>query len=75
MTHFPSMEAVRMALKLCPTPALDIYTATQLTPAWQTAVASGRTTDPGYVKTVALVEYLKRDHIHLLSQCEREVKE
>ena len=74
MSEYPDLEAVRMALNACPTHHLEIYKATDLTPPWQQAFACGRTAEPSYVKIVALVEYLKREHIMLLSQCERAVR-
>lgn len=60
-SHVP-LEAVRKTLDEIDTPALDIYTATGLTPAWQQAFTSHRAKDPAYTRVVALVEWLACHH-------------
>ena len=59
------LEASRVALASVTTPALDIYTATGLTPAWQQAFISGRSKDPAYTRVIRLVDWLTANHADL----------
>lgn len=59
---FPPIEAVRKTLNEVDTPALDIYTATGLTPSWQQSVREGRAKDPGYTRICTLITWLQHKH-------------
>lgn len=56
------VEAARRALQRVETPALDIYKATDLTPAWQQAFVTGRSKDPAYTRMIRLIEWLTKNH-------------
>lgn len=59
---FPPIAAVRKTLNEVDTPALDIYTATGLTPSWQQSVREGRAKDPGYTRICTLIKWLQHNH-------------
>lgn len=56
------VEAARVALGNVTTPALDVYTATGLTPAWQQAFVDGRSKDPAYTRMMRLTDWLIKHH-------------
>lgn len=56
------VEAARVALANVTTPALDVYTATGLTPAWQQAFVGGRSKDPAYTRMIRLTDWLTANH-------------
>lgn len=67
---FAPLEAVRMAFIRVHNkqPALDVYTSTGLTPAWQQAFAEGRSKDPAYTRIVKLIEWLRAHHDAILTE-------
>lgn len=62
IVNFPPIEAIRATLNELDTPALDIYTATGLTPSWQQSVREGRAKDPGYTRICKLITWLDANH-------------
>lgn len=68
------VEAARKALAACDTPALDIYKATDLTPAWQQAFVEGRSKDPAYTRMIRLIEWLTANHQDELNKAFADVK-
>lgn len=68
------VEAARKALAACDTPALDIYKATDLTPAWQQAFVEGRSKDPAYTRVMRLIDWLDSNHNDLFTTACADVK-
>lgn len=65
---FPDIEDIRQALVACDVSPLEIFKATDLTPAWQHAFASGRVVDPAYTKVILLVDYFNQTQHQILTK-------
>lgn len=62
LTPEKMVEVARSTLQRVETPALDVYKATDLTPAWQQAFVTGRAKDPAYTRMVRLIDWLVANH-------------
>lgn len=56
------VDAARRVLHSAEQSALDIYSQTGLTPAWQHAFISQRAKDPAFTRMVRLLEWLNDNH-------------